>query len=358
VVNSSPNWTMGRLAMCRLFISLALILIGTGCERFLTRTQSKLSNILAPVNPNAGPMQPILVESGVCSIRVAIVDVDGLILNTPFVGPMSVGENPVAVFREKLEAIERDPCVKAVVLRINSPGGGVAACQAMRRDLEKFKQRTHLPVVSCLMDVGTGGAYYLASAADSVVAGPTSVMGGIGVILNLFNLRDLMAQFNIIPQGIKAGEYVDIGSSARSLEPAEKALLQAMADEFHKQLQTDIAQSRSRIDLAGGTTFDGRIFTGNQALARGLIDQIGDLDDAIQLATQLSCPGGLNGVRPQVILYRRTNDPANSIYAITANIPLQGAGLLPNLPGLDRTKLPTFMSVWEPELTIEKLGGK
>ncbi|HEV3436539.1 MAG TPA: signal peptide peptidase SppA [Gemmata sp.] len=319
-----------------------------------------MSNILAPVNPNAGPMQPVLVESGLGSTRVAILDVDGLILNTPFVGPMSVGENPVAVFREKLQAIEWDPCVKAVVLRINSPGGGVAACQAMRRDLEKFKQRTHLPVVACLMDMGTGGAYYLASAADSVVAGQATVTGGIGVLLNLFNLRDLMAQFNIIPQGVKSGEYVDIGSSARSLEPAEKALLQVMADEFHKQLQTDIAQSRSRIDLAGGTTFDGRIFTGNQALTRGLIDQIGDLDDAIHLATQLSCPGGggLNGVRPQVILYRRTNDPANSIYAITANIPLQGAGLLPSLPGLDRSKLPTFLSIWQPDLTMERLGGK
>jgi protease IV len=350
---------MYKSSECLFLILVSLILFGTGCERFIARTQSKFANILTPVNPDAGPLRPLLVESGVASNRVAIVDVDGLILNTPFVGPMSVGENPVALFREKLEAIECDPCVKAVVLRINSPGGGVAACVAMRRDLEKFKQRTRLPVVACLLDLGTGGAYYLASEADVVVAEPATVTGGIGVILNLFNLRDLMGQFNIIPQGVKAGEFVDIGSSARAVEPAEKALLQSMADEFHKQLQTDISQSRSRIDLAGGTTFDGRIFTGKQALSRGLIDQIGDLDDAIHLAAQLSCPVvGMNVPRPQVVIYRRTNDPANSIYAITANIPLQGAGLLPNLPGLERSKLPTFLSVWEPELTIERLGGK
>src|SRR5579872_699 len=312
---------MGGSTMYRLIVPLSILLFAPGCERFLNQTQSKFSNILAPVNPNAGPMQPVAVEWGDYRARVAIVDVDGLILNTPFVGPMSVGENPVALFREKLQAIECDPCVKAVVLRINSPGGGVAACQAMRHDLEKFKQRTHLPVIACLMDVAAGGAYYLASASDMIVAGQTSVTGGIGVLINLFNLRDLMAQFNVIPQIVKSGEYVDIGTSARALDPAEKAILQTMSDEFHKQIQQEILQSRQKLNVEGGTTFDGRIFTGNQALTRGLVDHIGDLDDAIQLASQVACSGrGLSGTRPQVVMYRRLNDPAHSIYAITANI--------------------------------------
>jgi protease-4 len=345
--------------MWRLLLPLTIALAGTGCERFFARTQAGFSNILAPVNPNAGPMQPVLAEAGAPVDRIALLDVDGLILNTPFVGPMSVGENPVAAFREKLEAIECDPCVRGVVLRINSPGGGVAACMTMRHDLEKFKQRTHLPVVACLMDLATGGAYYLASAADEVVAAPATVTGGIGVILNLFNLRDLMAQFNIIPQAVKSGEFTDIGTSARALDPKEKEILQIMATEFHKQLKTDIGQSRPKIDAKEGATFDGRIFTGPQALSRGLVDQIGDLDDAIQIASQLGYKNPtLNGVKPQVVLYRRNNDPAHSIYAVTANVPLQGAGLLPNLPGLERSKLPTFLSIWQPELSIEKLGGK
>ena len=95
----------------------------------------------------------VVVQNG--PARIAILDVDGLILNTPFVGitALRCGENPVALFREKLEAIAcADPCAKAVVLRINSPGGGVAACISMRHDLERFKERTHLPVVACLMD--------------------------------------------------------------------------------------------------------------------------------------------------------------------------------------------------------------
>jgi protease-4 len=317
--------------------------------------ETRVTAEMTPVNPYAGKMKAVEVQGG-GPARVAIVDVDGLILNSPFVGPLSVGENPVAMFREKLDAIACDPCVKAVVLRVNSPGGGVAACMAMRHDLERFKARSQLPVVACLLDTATGGAYYLASASDQVIVGPATVTGGIGVILNLFNLQDLMAQFNVIPQPIKAGDLVDIGSSARPLKPAERELLQTMANEFDRELQADIRRSRPTLKLDEGRTFDGRIFTGTQAIARGLADRVGDLDDAIQMAAQMGSCGP--NERPQVVLFRRTNDPAHSVYAVTANIPLQGAGLLPNLPGLDRTKLPTFMSVWEPELTMEKLGGK
>jgi protease-4 len=348
-----------------IFLALLAALSAGGCQRFLVQTASRLSFAtpvetrvtaeIPPVNPNAGPLRPVIVQAGAPAARVAIVDVDGLILNAPFVGPLSLGENPVALFREKLDTIEADPCVRAVVLRINSPGGGVAACLAMRQDLERFKARTQRPVVACLLDRAAGGAYYLATAADQMIATPATVTGGIGVILNLFNLRDLMAQFNIIPQPIKSGENIDIGSSARALKPEEKELLQTMADEFHQRLIDDITRSRPRIDPSGGTTFDGRIFTASQAQKRGLVDGTGDLDGTIQLAAQLAQCGT---DRPQVVLYRRHNDPARTIYAITPNVPLQGAGLLPSLPGLDRSKLPTFLSLWQPEITMEKLSGK
>ncbi len=344
------------------FLILAVMLLTTGCQRLLIRTENRVAvdgpvdtrvtTDIPPVSPFGGPMRPVVVGQGTSTSRIAILDVDGLLLNTPFVGPSSLGENPVGLFRERLDAAEADPCVKAVVVRIHSHGGGVAACQAMRRDLERFKSRCGKPVVACLLDTACGGAYYLASAADRVVAGEASVTGGIGVILNLFNLQDLMAQFNVIPQPVKAGELTDIGTSARPIKPEEKALLQAMADEFHGRIVADIRTARPK---AGATAFDGRILTGSQARSRGLVDQLGDLDSAIQVATEMSCG---DGFRPQVVLYRRANDPAYSIYAVTANIPLQGAGLLPNIPGLDRSKLPTFLSLWQPELSMEKLGGK
>jgi protease-4 len=343
--------------MRRVLLTFVIVLsCVSGCksDRFTLKTiaETRIENDTPPISTHAGHVRPVVVQSG--PSRVAIVDVDGLILNTPFVGPMSCGENPVALFREKLEAIACDNCVKAVVLRINSHGGGVSACISMRRDLERFKERTKLPVVACLMDTATGGAYYLASAADQVVAGHATVTGGIGVILNLYNLQDLMAQFNVIPQSVKSGDMTDIGTSARRLTDDEKKLIQSMTDEFHKQLIADI--KRTRPSATDATNFDGRIFTGSQAKAKGLVDHIGDLDEAIQLAAQVGCPSV--AARPGVVMYRRGNDPARSVYAITANVPLQAAGLFPSLPGLDRAKLPTFLSLWQPELSIEKLGGK
>lgn len=345
--------------MCRHILFFACILgFASGCERWIAQTREQFTSLLAPVNPSAGPVRPVVVIPGSPSERVAIIDVDGLLLNTPFVGPMSVGENPVALFREKLQAVACDPCVKAIVLRINSPGGGVAACLAMRADLLQFKAQSHIPVVACLLDQATGGAYVLAAASDLIVAEPADVTGGLGVILNLFNLQDLMAQFNIIPRSVISGKYTDIGSSARAMEPVEREMLQTMANDFHKLIEKDVLQTRPQIDLADGTTFDGRIFTGQQALSLKLVDQVAPLDEAILTAAHMGCPGLVPNVHPQVILYRRLNDPATSIYAVTANIPLQGSGLLPSLPGLDRSKLPTFMSIWQPELTIEKLAGK
>jgi protease-4 len=346
-----------------LLVLLAVPLAATGCQRFLVRTDNRV-RIEGPVDTRvelvpvaqAGAVRPVIVQPGEPAARVAVIDVDGILLNTPFTGPYAVGENPVALFREKLDAAAADPCVTAVVLRINSPGGGMAASLAMRADLERFRATCGKPVVACLLDLGTGGAYYLASAADQIVVTPATVTGGIGVIINLFNLRDVMAQFNIIPQPIKAGENIDIGTSARALRDDERELLQAMADEFHQKLKMDIQQSRPGINRSA-ETFDGRIFTGSQAVARGLADRLGDLDAAIQLAAAMGrpeCPSAT----PQVILYRRANDPAHSIYAVTANTPLQAAGLLLNIPGLERSRLPTFLSLWQPEMTMEKLGGK
>ena len=346
-------------------IGLAILLVsGTGCSRFLIRTdndvrirgpvETKVTADMPPVS-DAGPVQPVPVRPGAGTETVAIVDVDGLILNAPFTGPLSVGENPVALFREKLDAIEADPRVKAVVLRVNSPGGGVAATGAMRRDLQRFRARSGKPVVACVLDQACGGAYVLATAADVVVADQAAVVGGVGVILNLFNLRDLMAQFNIVPQPVKAGDKTDLGSSARALAPEEKKLLQDMADELHAELIAAVRKSRPQAEAPTGTTFDGRVFTAKQAVTRGLIDVVGDLDEAVRLAEERA---GCTCGTPAVVMLRRKNDPARSVYAVTPNVPLQGAGLLPNVPGLDRSKLPTFLSLWQPELTMEKLGGK
>lgn len=286
--------------------------------------------------------------------KVALIDIDGPLFPTPNAGLMGVvSESPVALFREKLDAAAADASVRAVVLRINSPGGGVTAADLMRRELLRFRLQTGKPVLACLMDVGTGGAYWLASASDRILATPTTVTGGLGVILNLFNLRDLMAQFNIIPQEIKAGAYADLGTPARALTPEGKRILQTMADEFQQRILTEVCQARPKVRL--DDIADGRIFTATQALQIGLIDEVGDLAEGLRQAQAWIGADGHG--RAAVVMYRRAGEPAHSIYATaTWNVPAIGLGL--NLPGLDRARLPTFLSMWQAELNLEHHAGR
>jgi len=279
-----------------------------------------------------------------CGVRVALIDVDGLLVNNNLRGYASLGENPVSLLREKLETAAQDPAVQAIVLRINSPGGGVTACDIMRRELLSFKARRPIPVVACLMDVGTGGAYYLATAADVVVAHPTSLVGGIGVIMNLYNLQDTLGQFNVLPLPVKAGEKIDMASPIREMEPAERELLEHIANEFHERFKQAVAETRPE-HQATDEDFDGRIFTAEEAHAKQLIDAIGYLEDALAAARQSAAlPEAA-----EVVMYRRCNDRAFTPYAVTPNVPLQKSLLPLNIPGLDRSELPRFLYLWQPD---------
>ena len=137
-----------------------------------------------------------------------------------------------------------------------------------------FRETTHRPVVACFMDLGTGGAYYLATASDVIVAHPTTITGGIGVVLNLFNLEDAINVLNVTTQSIKAGAKIDVGSVTRALEPDEEALLQRLADGFHERFRAVVRRQRPHLDAASKDSFDGRVFSAAEAQKRGLVDQV------------------------------------------------------------------------------------
>jgi protease-4 len=345
--------------------ALAVLVLGTaGCMHPI-RTEDRVT-VDGPVKVrvtaelearnNSGPLVEMPVEGGPCppgGAKVVIVDVDGLLLNQNFTGPYSAGENPVDLFREKLDTAAADPAVCAVVLRINSPGGAVTASDVMWRELQSFRARTGRPVVACLMDLGCGGAYYLATASDLILAHPTSITGGIGVVLNLYNLEDLLGTFNIRKQFVKAGPNVDMGSQLTALTPETRRLLQAMADELRDRFRDIVLAQRPRVDSAGGTTFDGRVFTAQQALGRNLIDGVGYLEDALAAARRLA-----NQPAAGAVLYRRCNDQARTPYAITPNTPIQATMFPLSVPGVERSRLPTFLYLWQPDPTLERLGGR
>lgn len=297
-----------------------------------------------------------------CGPRVAIIDVDGVLVNENRTGLMSLGANPVDQFRAKLQYAAARPEIRAVVVRIHSPGGGVTACDIMHRDLARFRESTGRPVIACLMDVAAGGAYYLATASDGIVAHPTTVTGGIGIILNLYNLEDMLAQFNVVGTPVKAGEQVDVGSPLRRLPAESRELLQAMADELHARFSGAIARNRGLdtdfvLAQSGEASppFDGRVMLASEAQKRGLIDAIGYLDDAIELAgTQglvAGGPAGAAGRVPTVLLHSQ-RDPVQSIYGITPNRGIQGDLFPIDIPGLNRERLPTFLFMWQPDPSL------
>jgi protease-4 len=348
---------MKRLAL------LGWLLVGVGgCLRPIKVITEDRLHIEGPVSAeivptsNARPVVAMPVEGGETACQtahVAIIDVDGLLLNTNLAGPYSSGDNPVDLFREKLDVAAADPGTVAVVVRINSPGGSVTASDVMWRDLQRFREKTHQPVVACLMDLGTSGAYYLATACDLIVAHPTTVTGGIGVVLNLYNLEDAMNVLNIVSQAIKSGEKIDLGTATRALKPEEEALLKEMTNEFYERFRSAVIRQRQQVDATEKTTFDGRVFTASQALKLGLIDSIGYLDDALDMARA-------RAGRPQAgaVLLHRRGDVARTAYATTANYPLHVSLFPASLPGLDRSKLPTFLYMWQPDPTLERFSGK
>src|SRR5262249_55627969 len=154
------------------------------------------------------------------------------------------------------------------------PGGAVVPTDIMWRELRAFRARTGRPVVACLMDLATSGAYYLATASDLILAHPMTITGGIGVVLNLYKLQDFLSTFNVVYQGIKAGPHIDAGTMTTPLSPESQRLLQALADEFHQRFQEVVKQQRPHLDAAD-TTLDGRVFSARQALQCGLVDRIG-----------------------------------------------------------------------------------
>jgi protease-4 len=283
--------------------------------------------------------------------KVAVIDVDGLLVDYNPVGPYSNGENPVALFAEKLQAAGRDPQVRAVVLRLNTPGGGVAATDLMAQTLAEFRAHTGKPVVSCLLDLGTGGGYYLASGCDYVLATPGAVVGAIGVVFNAYYAEVAMEQMNVFNSSIKAGERVDMGTPVRKATDEEKQLFTAMAREYHAAFKQAVLRGRPQLK-PDADFFDGRVMTASQAVHGGLVDRIGYLPDAIAAAGEMARAGPLHPV-----MYRPKDAPARTLYATTSNRPIQG-GLIPwSVPGLDRSRLPMFLYLWQTDPTMLRLTG-
>src|SRR5439155_2329373 len=179
------RFSIGHFMRHRIVLTLIVLLSGCGMPSFLI-TPVRNTNVLQEVDAQPG--------KGFKQGKIALIEVEGMLMNVKSGGFLQPTENPLSLFVQQLEQAEKDGAVKAVVLRVNSPGGTVTTSDAMYQLLIRFRRRTHKPVVASCQEVCASGAYYVSCAADRIVAQPTSVVGSIGVIFNTFDLSGTMAK--------------------------------------------------------------------------------------------------------------------------------------------------------------------
>lgn len=197
----------------------------------------------------------------------------------------------------QIDAFREDQKVKALIVRINSPGGTVGASQELYRELKRLKSERNIPIIASIADIGASGAYWTALGADTIMANPGSIVGSIGVILSNFDLTRVPDRYGIDTRTIKSGKYKDMFSSWRDMTLEEKALLQGMSDDVYRQFINVFRVERNLTDEAAKFLADGKIYSGSQAKEVGMIDQLGGLNDAIQWAMSET---GLKG-KPHII---------------------------------------------------------
>jgi len=298
--------------------------------------------------------QTVVVPSGQWfAPRVAIVDVSGMIHNANRQRLFQRGENPVALLYEKLDKAQHDQRVKAIVLRLNTPGGTVTASDAMYRMIKRFKRRCQKPVVALMMDVAASGGYYVACACDKIVAHPTSITGSIGVIVQTVSLKPALARIGVQTESITTGPNKDAGSPLSVLTDQHRMVLQGMVDDFYQRFLDVVRRARPSIPPDQfDQLVDGRVLTGRQGALLGLVDHTGDLDDAVDLAKQLA-----NIQQADVVLYHRPMTYVGSPYAMahatgwspaaTGNTQINLAQI--NLPDTLTPPPMGFYYLWHPE---------
>lgn len=218
---------------------------------------------------------------------IGLIRVDGTIMGGTSGASLLSGSTAGSEdLMEQIKQAREDDRVKVVLLRINSPGGSVPATQEVGDELEKLKKAGKKVVVS-MGDVAASGGYWLAAKADRIVANPGTMTGSIGVIMETQNMQELYKKVGITPQVIKSGQFKDIGSSNRPMTEQERQLLQAMVNDMYNQFVDVVAKGRKMDPAQVRKIADGRILTGRQAKSLGLVDDIGNYYDAIEIAKKM-----------------------------------------------------------------------
>jgi protease-4 len=304
------------------------------------------SVISVDFTPRIRPLEEQTVE-GQGAAKIVLIDVSGLLSDEGTTPILSLGTPPprvpmLARIREELKKAGDDREVRALIVRINSPGGTVTASDIVFRELEMFKRRARVPVVAVMMDVAASGGYYVALAADTIVAHPTTVTGSIGTIMISLNAEGLMHKLGVATTAIKSAEHKDMGSPFRALTPEERAIFQAVIDDLQRQFLAKVVAQRKLSPEIVRKLADGRVYTADQALAHGLIDRIGYMTDAVEVAHKAA---GLEEAR--VVVYHRPREYRATYYA-RAETPAGGIEASLSQMAAFAAPGPKFLYLWWP----------
>lgn len=332
-------------SVLRLLASLCFAVVLSGCM---------IVNIPLQIPPS--DYQEIVVREGKRD-KILLLDIDGTITSgrtesNPLYGASLSTVNQVA---EKLAMAKEDSNIKGLILRIDSPGGGVTASDVVYKMLEEYKEETGDRIYTSMLDVAASGGYYIAMSSDKIHAHPTSITGSIGVIAMFPQLEQLGNKIGVSMEVVKSGKNKDVGSPFHDMEPGERKILQDMIDEMYEQFIGIVIESRGEKVPAEKLRelADGRIYTAKQAEAEGLIDGVKYLDDTID---EMAADLGL--VEPTVVMYRKTRqDRYESVYAkatpiydelMATNAQKTNVGLNIDLGDIVAPQEPVFQYLWLP----------
>lgn len=324
---------------------LLALLAGCGAPSFL----------VTPVSSSQSLREDVVEEGrGFGGGKIAIIEVEGMLANVRTGGLLQAGENQLSLFTQALEKAEKDEDVKAIVLRVNSPGGTVTTADTMYEQVRRFKEKTHKPVIAAMQEVAASGAYYVCCAADKIVAHPTSIVGSIGVIFSNFDLTDGLGKLGIQSRAIHTGTLKEMGSPFKHETELEKSVMSEMVNEYYLRFTTVVKKNRPNVkeippappamtpaDYAG--IFSGRVWSGSRAMELGLVDQTGLLSDAIDLARVAA-----KSPHAKAIMYKRPYGYGGSIYAESPTPAPQANVLQLNLPGAQSILPAGFYYLWQP----------
>ena len=251
-------------------------------------------------------------RDGLSGGKIVLINIEGSIVG----GRSGFGlfglESGADDIAEQIKRAGEDSSVKAIILRINSPGGSAAASQELHEEVHKARENGKI-VVASMSDVAASGGYYVACGADKIVANPGTITGSIGVIFSQLQYSELLEKYGVRSNVIKSGKYKDLGSPLRNMTEEERQILQEMIDDIYSQFVHAVAEGRQMNESEVLELADGRIFTGRQAKELGLVDELGNFQDAVDLAAGLA---ELKG-KPKVVEYGKKS-PFESFFGIFA----------------------------------------